>query len=470
MPPKAAAKGEAKKKAKSVPKEEDENKIPAPDRAAFDEALAKIQEVIDGYQKEQQSLGEKIKDRSGGKEEFFAKKAELRAQLDEFSHKIDGLMERKGEINKAIGDVRAGAIEDRQKLNKMKKAVGYTNEVDIDERIATIEFKLWTDTISLKEEKEYLKEIAELKKTRPNVSKVKAMESSLQNRDSGSAMKEQIGNINEEMAAYRGGKAKVQEKLSKLMEERKEQLGDLPQIIEQREALSKKIQEQIQERNQLRDDFKQKEREFNQYLREQREARQAKISEEREAQQKQWRLTQLQRKADALDSNPHLDQMTIVEQTLAFCKSLTSTKDSEVKEEKKEIAHNNPDGTQVLAKKEERGDEYYFVPTAKKKSKSKNKGKVEGSTKPIRHNAETFRLFDKLKLDAPITTDDIPAIVGKLEEMLSEYQEKTKEWETNREEMKRQILAGEIPEETKPKEDAPAAEEAVVEEEKAAEE
>merc|ERR1719444_580959 len=138
---------------------------------------------------------------------------------------------------------------------------------------------------------------------------------------------------------------------------------------------------------------------------------------------------------------------------MLFCKSLVQTKDNEAKEEKKEIAHNNPEGTQVLAKKEDR-EEFFFVPTAKKKGKSKNKGtKAEGSSKPIKHNAETFRLFDQLKLDAPITTDDIPALLEKLEAQLESYKEKVKEWEEKRDEMKRKILEdGFVPEEEKKEE------------------
>merc|ERR1712039_370069 len=76
-----------------------------------------------------------------------------------------------------------------------------------------------------------------------------------------------------------------------------------------------------------------------------------------------------------------------------------------------------------------------------KKGKSKAKAdKSEGSSKPIKHNAETFRLFDQLKLDAPITTNDIPALLVKLEEQLEMYKEKVKVWEEKRDEMKRKIL------------------------------
>jgi len=452
MPPKeAAAKGKAKAKAKVEKKEEDEkDRVQAPDREAFDAELAKIQEVIDGYQKQQASLAEKIRARSGGKDEFFAQKAELRAKLDEFSGKIDGLMERKGEVNKAIGDKRQEGMDMKNQLNKMKKSIGFTSEQEIDERIATIEFKMSTDTMSLKEEKELLKEISELKKNRPKVSQVNKMEESVANRDFGAGFKEQIGNLKEELNLYRDGKRKVQEQLSALMESRKEQLGDLPQIIEERDGIGKKIAEKVAERNALRDDFRGKEREFNQYLAEQRRHRQEKAMEERASRQAEYDKTRRVRAAEKLDEQPHIQEMTLIEQTMLFCKSLIQSKDNEAKEEKKEIAHNNPEGTQILTKKEDR-DEFYYVPTAKKKGKSKNKGgKAEGSSKPIKHNAETFRLFDQLKLDAPITTDDIPATLEKLEAQLESYKEKVKEWEEKRDEMKRKILEdGVMPEEKK---------------------
>merc|ERR1711870_18055 len=88
-------------------------------------------------------------------------------------------------------------------------------------------------------------------------------------------------------------------------------------------------------------------------------------------------------------------------------------------------------------------------PTTKgKKGKSNKKGgKAEGGSKPIKHNAETFRLFNQLKLDAPVTTDEIPGILEELDEKLEGYKEKVKEWEEKKEEMKRKILDGTYEEE-----------------------
>merc|ERR1719437_295938 len=230
------------------------------------------------------------------------------------------------------------------------------------------------------------------------------------------------------MALYRDGKRQVSEKMKELTEGRQAQLGDLPQIIEKRDEISKKIQEKVQERNALRDDFRAKEREFNNYLAEQRKIRYQKQQAERDARQAEYDKMKRVKAAEKLDEQPHIQEMTLIEQTILFCKSLTQTKEAEEKKEAKEIKHDLKDGMEILTKKEDR-QEFYFVPTAKKKSKSKNKGGKEGgSSKPIKHNAETFRLFDKLKLDAPITTDDIPAIMEKLEAQMESYKEKVEEW------------------------------------------
>merc|ERR1711865_454396 len=91
-------------------------------------------------------------------------------------------------------------------------------------------------------------------------------------------------------------------------------------------------------------------------------------------------------------------------------------------------------------------EEFYFAAT--KKGKSAKMKKKDGG-KSIKHNAETFRLFDQLKLDAPVTTDDIPALVEKLTAQGEMYAQKIKDWETNRDELKRKILAGESVDEDK---------------------
>eukprot|EP00928_Gymnodinium_smaydae_P085836 TRINITY_DN694_c0_g2_i1.p2 TRINITY_DN694_c0_g2~~TRINITY_DN694_c0_g2_i1.p2 ORF type:complete len:417 (-),score=167.58 TRINITY_DN694_c0_g2_i1:93-1157(-) len=340
----------------------------------------------------------------------------------------------------------------KNQLTKMKKSIGYNSEAEIDERIASIEFKMWTGSISLKEEKELLKEIQELKKSRPKVSQVHKLEANIKDDDRGLPLKERRQAANEKFGSYLEEKKKVSEQLKELQASRTQQTGDLPDLLAQKEELSKQIQEKIKERNVIKAERRQAEQEYYKYEAEVRKIRQERAQEERKAREKEWQDQQRQRKADKLDEQPYVAEITLIEQTILFCKGLTASKGGDKTEEKKEVKYDNPDNTEVLMKKEDRDEEFFFAPLKGKKANKSKSAKAESSSKPIRHNAETFQLFSKLKLDAPITTDDVPPLLEKLNAQLEDYQQKVKTWEVEREERKRKILEGDDEAQEKEKE------------------
>merc|ERR1712060_133370 len=242
----------------------------------------------------------------------------------------------------------------------------------------------------------------------------------------------------------RDARRKVSESLTELMDNRNSQLGDLPDIISKRDELSKQIQEQIKLRNTFRDEKREAEKAYNDYLNELRRVRIQKQQEERNKKQAEFTLEKRKREAEKLDEQPFVSEMTLIEQTILWCKTLTQSKDDKKDEGPKEIQHANTDGLEALVKKEDR-DEYYYAPTAKGKKGKTNKkaiGADTGGSKPIKHNAETFKLFDQLKISPPITTGDLPPTLELLEKQLDNYKEKLKEWEITREEKKKKILEG----------------------------
>merc|ERR1712228_1111456 len=192
-------------------------------------------------------------------------------------------------------------------------------------------------------------------------------------------------------------------------------MGDLPELIGEREELSRQIQEKIKERNEIRKERKDAEDAHYNYKQLIRRIKQERAQEERIKRQTEYEERKRLREADKLDEQPYVQEIALVLQCIAFCYSLTQAKGPVEKKEEKEVKHDVPKGGEVLASKADRDMEYYFEPTARgKKGKSKaKKDEGEGKAKPIKHNAETFQLFDKLKLDAPITTDDVPALLEK---------------------------------------------------------
>merc|ERR1719261_2455362 len=111
---KAAAKPEAKAKAKAEAKKKEEPrpedlipKVEMPKKEEYEEKLQAVQDEIEKLQKQQQDLAKRISERSGGKDEYQAKRAELRAELDHWSGLLDECRSKKEGISKALGEKRA---------------------------------------------------------------------------------------------------------------------------------------------------------------------------------------------------------------------------------------------------------------------------------------------------------------------------------------------------------------------------
>merc|ERR1719361_283216 len=113
--------------------------------------------------------------------------------------------------------------------------------------------------------------------------------------------------------------------------------------------------------------------EYKAWQADQRRIRQEKYQEERKAQEAAWKIRKMEKEVEKLDENPYVSQITLIEQTMKFCKGLLPQEAAEQKEEKKDVVYNNKDGEVVLSKKEDRADEWYFCPTKKKGAPKKGK-------------------------------------------------------------------------------------------------
>jgi len=338
MPPKAKA--DAKAKAKGEPKkkkdkeEEEENKMKPPDRDAYKERMNALQDEISELQKKKEEVNKQIGQRSSGKEDFFAQKGAIRAQLNQINEQLDAFDQKKDVINTDLGKKKQETMDARNQINKMKRSIGYTDETAIDERIATIEFKLWTESISLKEEKKFLQEITELKRNRPKVSQVQSMEDNLRSGPETAASREDVNKINADMFQLREKRREIAKQLKELVDTRSDFMGDLDSHQNKRTELNDQIKKKIDEKNQVRDEMREEENKYNEYRDAERQKRMDKQIEERKKADAEREQYTRKARADKLDEQPYLDQMTLIEQTISFCKSLVPDKGPDVKEEK----------------------------------------------------------------------------------------------------------------------------------------
>merc|ERR1712072_1191826 len=229
---KGKAKAKPKREKKEV-EEDDKPRMEAPNNEEFEEKKKVIQDKIDKLQKESAALQQQIAGRSAGKEDFFAKKAAIVADRDVISKQMDALQEQKEQIRKILGDKKTEQAEAKAELGKMKKSMNFTSAEDIENRIRTIEWKMTHESIPLKQEKDFMAEIKELKKNRPKLSQLANMQDKVQNFDAGGDLREKQKEINEQLAVLREQKGGFSAKLKELSEERQAQLGDFGEIAGQ---------------------------------------------------------------------------------------------------------------------------------------------------------------------------------------------------------------------------------------------
>ena len=66
----------------------------------------------------------------------------------------------------------------KQSATDLRRKIGFSSLEDIDQKVAALEHKMMTSTISLKEEKQLLEEIKRLKNSKPLLTKYQALEQS----------------------------------------------------------------------------------------------------------------------------------------------------------------------------------------------------------------------------------------------------------------------------------------------------
>jgi len=461
MAPKAKADTKAKKAKKE--EEDDTPKMKEPDYTAYDESVKAIQDKIDKLQKEKEALQAKITERSSGKDGFQAQRAEIRGELDEISKQMDAIKEQRDKIKQMLGDKRAEGAALKEEMGKMKKSLGYTNVEDINARIAQINYKMQHESLTLKQEKDYMAEIKELNRDKPKLSQLSNLNSKLDNFDAGTDLREKQKELNEQFGMLYEKKKGVQEKFRELQDSRTAQEGDLGAVRDEKTAKQDKIRELIEERNKLRDAFNEEKRAYRVFQDEQRRKRQEAMAGQRKAEAEERQRARLERQVEALDDQPYVEELARVEQCTRYCKTLVPDEAKAEAEEKKETVFNNKDNEVVLLKKDDRNDEGIVAATkVKAKKSSKKKGGGDASKQKITLNMDSFKDWAFLGLPPPMFLSDIPELLTKLEEKKKHFEQKVKDWEENKEELKRKILAGEIKPEDLRKDDdagAPAAEE-----------
>lgn len=397
-------------------------KVGMPDRTEMDETLAKIQGAADKIQEELKELNEEISRKSVGKEDHQKAKAEIRAKLDEYQAEIDKLEEGRKLLQGKVKSTQNEARAQRDELHKMKKKVGFESEADIDAEIRKIESEMMTTSISLKEEKKKMDEIKELKKSKPQVLKLLAMEGKAGGGDV-TAMRGDIDEVFAKLTEVREAKKLTSEAYRKLMDARTKVMGDVPELFQKREVLQAQFREQMKLRSESRDKFFETKKAYDAYMNEVRALRAERSKLERAERQKEWDAEKTaEKEAEGPPPAPFAEDLQYLGNLVKYCGDLKPKKKEEAAATANE-AFEGVGGHEVLIAKGKRDEEFFFAPTKVKKLKVKGSKKA----KPLVHNLETLGFFDKYKVSPPTTEDQLDATLEAVQKKIVQYEVKQKE-------------------------------------------
>lgn len=444
----SAVKADAKpEKAKGGKKEASSDlslKPPKPSREDFDEKKKVVDSVVEELRKELQKYTTKITECQYGKEDFDTQKEECYARLTETRQAIDDLKQKKDDLQQKLRMRKQQQREAQKETNDLKKDMKELNEQNLEDRIAEIEYRMNVDSMSLAEEKKLMVEIKALKAKRPEVQKKAKKLEELQAAGEGTAVvdgeqkttEEELTEVKKELDEWIKKRDEQKEDINALKAEREKQTGPIKEYIDARNSVKEKLTEQQNKLKGLWDEFKAAQRIYNEWDKKQRELQKSKLEEERARADELWFARQAKEELEKGMEKPFFEEISNLEQTIAFCKGFLNDDEDmeavdpeEAKAEKKEKLDGFVQGATVMLSKKDRDADMYFEGKKGKKGKKMNKAQ-KAKPKTITHTAATFKIFSELKVSAPMTVDDIPAVLTKLNASLEEYNEKIQEWET----------------------------------------
>ncbi|KAH8740926.1 nuclear segregation protein [Cryptosporidium ryanae] len=429
--------------------------VPVPDEKTYKETTESIRQVLNEWNNKIRTLTKMINDRSVGREAFDRKRGEFQAKLDEYQRCIDKLEEERKQYMAKIDEKSREGREMKANLQNLKKSVGYKSEEEIEAKIKEIEYQLVTSTLTLKEEKKLLTVISQLKQSRPIVGRFAHMDANASSFEETSIipLRAKISSIIEELNKYRKQKKEVYDKLKALTLERQKVLEPLRSLYDERSAMQSKAEEQHTKLRQVREEYDKEMKLFLEYQSKLRALRSERVKEEKALRDLYRQRDDLNIALEQEDDPPITTEMHLVQQSLVYIQKLMESHglcDKGKKEEEQKKSETNAGSAikgqekdeSVLLPKNQRNEEYIIPPRGGKKNKKKHASLTSSASqnKSLVVDFATISTFEKVDLDVPMTTDDLPKAHSLLMDKHLKLKEEFDEKFANREKRKEEIM------------------------------
>ncbi|XP_026192017.1 centrosomal protein of 135 kDa [Cyclospora cayetanensis] len=456
-----AGKVDKTKKLEPVPKPDEKlyrDRVQA-ETAAIEELKAKINE-----------LQQKISAVIGGREEYNMEKQNRQARLDALQKQIDELEEKRKVLFEKIQSKQKEGAEMKQSASDLRRKIGFSSIEDIDQKVAALEHSMMTSTLSLKEEKRLLEEIKRLKNSKPLLFKYQALEQNASSIEDSSVvpLRAMLDEVRTKLLELRTQKREESQKYKELLEKRQRATAPGREMIEERDRLNKEMSTHFVNRREILAELNREMQNHQAYMQQVKRERGLKMREERERRDLENERFQLTRDLERVESElPYEAECLLLSQTIQYLQKIIEEPSTATTEEKK-ADEEDENLAGALLPKSQRKEVFFFAPKQKSKQ-GKDHEKKKEKPKILKYDVGTLTYFEQCgvrrhnvvldqrlgcaalvclsmlvcceQLTAPVTLEDIPSCLEKLDAKLRKYKEMQQESAMKVDERKADIMA-----------------------------
>lgn len=416
--------------------------VPKPDEKLYRDRIQAETAAIEDLKARINELQQKISAVIGGREEYNMEKQNRQARLDALQKQIDELEEKRKVLFEKIQSKQKEGAEMKQSATDLRRKIGFSSVEDIDHKIAALERSMMTSTLSLKEEKQLLEEIKRLKNSKPLLSKYQALEQSASSLEDTSVvpLRTMLDDIRTKLLELRTQKREESMKYKELLERRQKATAPGREMIEERERLSKGMSQHFANRREIQAELTREMQKHQAYMQQVKRERGLKMREERERRNLENERYQLTRDLERVECElPYEAECLLLTQTIQYLQKIIEEPGNNTSEKEK-TEENDANLAGALLPKSQRKEVYFYAPKQKGKH-GKDHEKKKEKPKTLKYDVGTLAYFEQCGLTAPVTIDDVPACLEKLDAKLQGYKAMQHESSQKVDERKAEIMA-----------------------------
>ncbi|ODM18682.1 hypothetical protein SI65_05299 [Aspergillus cristatus] len=412
-------------------------KPPKPDEEAFKSSLAAAEKEHSAVQEKLNQIKAKIETAKPHNQDSPTAKRqqELQSELSSIRQKQQGFKASRSSTQEKINALDSTLKARLAEQNNSRSRMSFKNVEDIDREIARLEKQVDSGTMRLVDEKKALSDVSTLRKQRKNfaglnegqkvIDDLKAQIASLRktlDTPEAKALSERYTEIQKELDAIKAEKDSVFKNLNSLRDERTKLQG------QQREKWSA-----IKE---IKDKYYQGRRAYKEYEDEAWRVRREKAKAQRDAIEHEKKRKVADKKLEEASQPAYSDEIFTAQGLIRHFNPSYDFAALGLDDKKDQgsnfragvgrtVDDSDMKGVKIV-KKEDREDDYFVGTGGKKGKKGKKGGNANAASGAPAENKFNMNIgiieeFAKIKVDPPMNQADVPAVVEKLAEKITEW-------------------------------------------------